>query len=72
MGGIEIGREAGRFGAKPVQEEKFVEISTRPTFFSVFTGNLREKRNLLRFLQISLLYRFYPKVNTTPFGRMKT
>ena len=44
-------------GVKPVQEEKFVEIST----FPVFTGNLREKRDFLKFL---LLYRFYPK----PYG----
>ena len=61
-----------------VQEEKFVEIST-PTFFPVFTGNLREKlktrktlleygidrnlrekRNFLRFLQISPLVQCLP------------
>ena len=45
-------RSEVKVGVKPVQEDKFVEIST-PTFFHVFTGNLREKRNFLRFLQIS-------------------
>ena len=44
---------------KTVQEQKFVEIPT-PTFFPVFTGNLKEKINFLRFLQ---MYRFYPNAN---------
>ena len=48
-----------KVGVKPVQEEKFVEIPT-PTFFPVFTGNLREKRNFLRFLQISPLVQSLP------------
>ena len=49
------------FGVKPVQEEKFVEIST-PTFFPVFSGNLREKMNFLRFLQISPLVQCLPPI----------
>ena len=48
-------------GVKTVQEQKFVEISTT-TFIPVFTGNLREKRNFLRFLQISPLVPFFTPI----------
>tara|TARA_Y100000310_G_scaffold302893_1_gene340729 strand:+ start:160 stop:411 length:252 start_codon:yes stop_codon:yes gene_type:complete len=58
-GNVRVEWREDKIGVKPVQEEKFVEIST-PTFFPVFTGNLREKRNFFRFLQIPPLAQCLP------------
>ena len=44
-----------------------------PTFFPVFTGNLREKRNFLKFLQISALVPFLPQaiIELLPQGTLR-